>query len=219
MTYAADVPPTRRAATLATVAVIHIAAILFLAATRSPSATPAVARSLTIISLAHDATAAAPPPSLPSKRPAEKRVDEAPSLSRDTEPTTAQAGASGCATFEQVSKTIVADSAAVAAVIQAPSTSRSVADAIVIWNAGWSGPTATADAPLEPVREAVVQSLVGLDQKCLDEKVIGPRFVPVPDGERTVLLVFGSGSWNWKELLDDDNVQSASPTDQTFTGE
>lgn len=217
MTYAADVPRPRRAATLASVAILHLAAVMLVASTRHRSILEVRPLSLTVMSLAREQSGAVPPPSLPSKRPAGKRMVAAPSLSTAQDATATQANVSGCATLDQVSKAIVTDPAAVAAVMQAPSESRSVADAIVIWNAGWSEPAA-GDAPLEPVRRAVVQSLAGIDDNCLEQPVVGPRFIPVPEGERTLFLVFGSGAWSWKELLASDNGETAPDLGTVFAG-
>lgn len=218
MTYAADVPRNRRAATLAAVMGAHVGIILLIVAARHPPIVQVKPQSVTVLSLAHEQTAAAPPPSLPSKRPPERRVIAAPSVSTMPEASVTEASSSGCSTLEEVSKAIVADPAAVAAVVQAPTDTRSVADAIVIWNAGWSEPTEAVDGPLEPVRRVVVQNLSGLDEQCLDEPIVGPRFIPVPQGDRTLFLVFGSGAWNWKQLVETDDGASTAPSDAMAAG-
>ncbi len=33
--------------------------------------------------------------------------------------------------------------------------------------------------------------------------MLGPRLVPIPDGNGTIFLVFGSGEWTWRALSDD----------------
>lgn len=220
MTYAADVSRSRRAVTFAGVIGVHFAVILLIAAARHPSNVLQVKpTSMTVLSLAKEKTAAAPPPSLPSKQPSEKKVVAVPSISTTPDIAAAEASASGCAILEDVTKAIVEDPTAVSAVVQAPSDTRSVADAIVMWNAEWSDPTATYDGPLEPVRRAVVQSLSGLDETCLEEPVIGPRFIPVPQGDRTLFLVFGSGDWKWKQLVETDNGMSTMTAEKASSGQ
>jgi hypothetical protein len=126
-------------------------------------------------------------------------------LSTETDPAASAASASGCAALEAVTKGLLADPVAVAAVLRAPPETRSIAEAIVVWNTGWSEATAIAGAPLEPVRTTVRQSLETIDERCLDEPIAGPRLVPIPAGAGTMFLVFGSGSWTWRQLtLDPD---------------
>lgn len=142
-----------------------------------------------------------PPPSLPSKvaQKAMKRVSLA---SPDETLADAVTGPTGeCSTLGDVSNALKADPVAVAALHNAPPDTRSVAEAVVMWNAGWSPASTTIDAPLGPVRAVVEQTLHAANQACLDEVVTGPRLIPIPDGSGTMFVVLGSGSWTWRQLL------------------
>lgn len=117
--------------------------------------------------------------------------------------------ADSCAILDSVAKAIVADPATVDAIVHAPAGTRSIADAIVIWNVGWSAATVNTGAPLEPVRANVVATLEAAPADCLSSPVSGPRLVPVPNGDRTLFLVFGSGDWSWKSLMDPAPIETA----------
>lgn len=201
--YGVELPRSRRAAVLTGVAVIH-AALLTLAVTVAHSdPQPRFRPSLTVISIDASKAVAKVAPSLPAKTPALQPA-LAPALSPETTPSAATTGtAESCPTLDAVSQGILADQAAVAAVASAPSDTRSIADAIVIWNAGWSASTdvmADPSAPLAAVRSAVLTSLGTVDPGCLDQQIEGPRFIAIRVGERTRLLVFGSGAWTWSQL-------------------
>lgn len=123
-----------------------------------------------------------------------------PALSSVTGGTTLTA--TNCDVLSTVANGLVSDPLAVQAVDRAPPDSRSVADAIVIWNGGWRNETIDADAPLAIVRSNVLTTLDFLPPECLAEQVSGPRFIPVANGDRTILLVFGSGTWSWLSLTE-----------------
>lgn len=200
------------------VILVH-ALLLALAMTlRSPERELPVRQSLTLISLAKNEAVAKPAPPLPSKVPAPAPL-AAVAVKAEAAPqaTAAPAVGESCATLDNVSKAIVGDPAALSAVAEAPADVRSISDAIVIWNAGWSpatDQTAQPLAPLAPVRSAVLASLAGTDQRCLDESVAGPRFVPIAVGDRTRLLVFGSGNWTWRAVTSDGAAQTPAPNGQ-----
>lgn len=212
MGHAASLPRQNRIAALAVVIVAHLMLIAALLLTRSAEwSRPVVAGALTVISLPAEPSAAPPPPpSMPSKI-----VDEvvATPIAVSTQPSegTSAATAAGCTTLDAITRSILADRAAVSAVLQAPPETRSIAEAIVVWNAGWHAATASIEAPLAPVRTAVMSSLADVEESCLDELIAGPRLVPIPAGERTMFLAFGSGNWTWRELLIDAETLPAVP--------
>ncbi len=203
-------PPRERFAVLATVCALHgLALTLFLATGGTPADLPAKPGPMSLLSLEAEPVAATPPPppSLPSKIPAEP--SEQLVLSDPADSSTAGLPAAGCATLEAVRASLLAEPRVIAAVTNAPEETRSIADAIVAWNAGWNDAAATIDAPIGAVRQVADGSLSALDPACLEEMVIGPRFIAVPVGERTVFLVFGSGSWRWRDLLFDSDQAKA----------
>lgn len=117
-----------------------------------------------------------------------------------------------CAILESVAKAIVADRTTVDAIVHAPADTRSIADAIVVWNVGWSADAVEIGAPLETVRTNVVATLKAAPEDCLSLPISGPRLVPVPNGDRTLFLVFGSGDWSWKSLIEPMPVETAGET-------
>lgn len=125
---------------------------------------------------------------------------------------TAKGTAADCPIVEDVAKGILADPEALQAVINAPPETRSIADAIVVWNAAWAPATTPtipdAPAPLGPVRTNVQATLQSLPEECLSPVVSGPRLIAVPNGERTLILVFGSGDWSWQTLIEPAPGQS-----------
>lgn len=198
-------PPSnaQRLGVSVSVAIAH--ALLFILVLASRGGIPIAATkdgALTLVSLKAEAPAQSrpPPPKLPSMIADHKALSE-PVLSSDPDSVALAAAPGGCAPLEIVSNALVADPAAMNSVINAPPETRSIAEAVVIWNAGWSDAAYSLDAPLGPARSVVEHSLESIDDGCLDAPIAGPRLVPIPDGERTMFLVFGSGAWTWRELV------------------
>ena len=201
-------PKAQRIGVLATVVALHVALLLVFLASRSEASPPIVksgAMSLIAISADVPAQRPPPPPQLPSKLVDEIRKLTAQAQTFEPDSTALPGPAGQCATLDLVSKAIVADPVAVAAVIDAPPETRSIAEAIVMWNAGWSSAAGNADSPLGAARAVVEQSLSSVEDSCLDEPITGPRLIPiaVADGQRTMFLVFGSGNWTWRQLVTD----------------
>lgn len=200
--------PGRRLALLAALG-LHAAAILLGLSMVSPFPAPEEAEPLLL--LTHAPTAAEPP--LPTLVPLPMIVDPAsqaqplaPELSiarTDISPDAAQpvAQAAACAPGGQIEQALGADPAIQLAAASAPRESRSVAEAIIVWNQGWSAVADAAAAPLAPVRIIVQRELARLPADCAAEPVLGPRFVAVATAHGTTLFVFGSGRWAWRDLL------------------
>ena len=201
-------PRHQRFIVLLAVFALHAAIIAFFlmyATTTTPKQEPATTIALIAVDAERPAAAQPPPPALPAKIaktfvpiveisiPAESESD-------------APAGASAaCSTISLILDALLLNPAAIEAVRNAPPEARSVADAIAIWNVGWAPTTLAPSDPLFVVRASIERSLWNVADNCLDEVVAGPRLIPIPDasGERTIFLVFGSGSWNWRSLLTD----------------
>lgn len=189
--------------------VIALHALLFMVVFASGRALPLPAQqpgALALVSLnvAASAKSLPPPPSLPSKFADRTQPVSQPTVANDPNSTALAAPAGSCATLNVVMTALVSDPAAVTAVINAPPETRSIAEAVVIWNVGWSNAASSLDAPLAPARTVVEQSLLTVADACLDEQVAGPRLMPVPDDAGgTMFLVIGSGNWTWRELVTD----------------
>lgn len=209
-------PRAQRIGVMAIVVVMHIS--VFVAVLLGRSSLPvAVTRAgaMAVISVSADAAAQSrPPPSLATKFADQSRPVSAPSAISDPNSRAVAGPIGGCATLNVVAKALVADQAAIMSVINSPPETRSIAEAVVIWNAGWSNAAGSLDAPLGPVRTVVEQSLETVDDSCLDSPIAGPRLVPIPDGDQTMFLAFGSGNWTWRELVTDPAArQSPAATD------
>lgn len=209
----------QRVAVLATVFALH-ALILALFLQQSAKVAPVVTpTSVAIMALDAERPAAAkpPPPALPAKLAETFKPVVEFSVPSETV-SDVPAGASGvCAIPGAVLDAVLLDPSAIAAIRAAPIETRSIADAIVIWNEGWSPASLAPEAPLLTVRINIQQSLSTIADSCLDEAVIGPRFLPIPDegGMRTTFLVLGSGTWTWRALLTEPAVISTDEADPT----
>lgn len=212
MAHPANIPRSRRVTAFIAVIVLHVLLLLLVLATRSAVMPPAQSPgALTVVSLADEPAATPPPPPKMPSKVVEDVVQLAQlAVSTATEPAASAASASGCTALEAVTKALLTDPVAVAAVLQAPPETRSIAEAIVVWNAGWSEATAVAGAPLEPIRTSVSESLKTIDERCLDEPIAGPRLIPVPAGAGTMFLVFGSGQWTWRQLTVDPVIEAGT---------
>lgn len=207
----------QRFGVLVSVTVAHVLLVVVVLASSGVVPSPATTvGALTLVSLKAKTSAQSrpPPPTLLSNIGDQEKSLSEPVSSSDSDSTSLAAAAGGCALLEVVAKALVADPAAMNSVINSPPETRSIAEAVVIWNAGWSEAASSLDAPLGPARMVVEQSLGSIEDGCLDAPVAGPRLVPIPDGEGTMFLVFGSGNWTWRELmLSADPRERPAPAD------
>ena len=198
-------PRPQKAAVLAAVALLHVALIaLFLRDTVTVA--PVVEQrtvAMFAINAERPAAAKPPPPALPATLADTFTPIEELSIPTDSV-SDSPAGASGiCATPVAIADALLLDAVALDALRSAPPETRSIADAVVIWNEGWISAASAPGAPLFAVRAAIERSLSEAADHCLDEAIAGPRFFPLPDaaGTRTIFLVVGSGNWTWRALL------------------
>jgi hypothetical protein len=216
MAHTADSSKVKRGTVLGAVIAAHVIALAAALGSRSgfapPLPDPSV-RSLASSEATLSPPIPAPPPRVPSKRATSNPSPPLPSAPMTTNPIMPVPGAGTCSSLDAVASGLLADPAALASILSAPRETRSVADAIVVWNAHWSEAAIAEGSPLQPIRVSVQRTLGLVEQSCLEEPIVGPRLVPIPIGERTTFLVFGSGSWSWRELLpgkfDDAAVRGA----------
>lgn len=196
-------PREQRLIVLATVTGLHALAFLALfIGNAEVLPAPVKAGALSIVSLAAESPAQpAPPPKLPSKMIDHTEPPEEVAMSDQPDSTATGAPTAGCATLEVLTNALMADRAVVDAIHRAPLEARSISGAVVMWNAGWSDTARTIDAPLGLVRAVAERSLHSVDPGCLEEEVAGPRLVLIPIGDNTMIVVFGSGIWRWRELI------------------
>ena len=203
-----SIPPrAERATVLAAAAVLHLGLLALLVSVGSLSPTPAKPlAAMTMVAITPErATGRPPPPALPSRIAEPRRVFR--DIMFSDQPDASASGAAGdCAALPLITQALVADPAALAAMLTAPPETRSISDAVVLWNAGWAAAASTPDSPLAPARAVVERSLRALPDACLDEPVAGPRLVPVANGDRTMFIAIGSGNWSWRQLIEDPAI-------------
>lgn len=122
----------------------------------------------------------------------------------ETEPVApATVGSAGCDLTEAITSNLRASAAVQAALAEIPRRSRSVANALMLWNGDWtSAETAGGQSSLAVLRLAIAASVRAAPLECRDVLVVGPRLILVPDAVGTAVLAIGSGSWSWGQLLD-----------------
>lgn len=205
---------TQRSAVLGGVIALHGLLLLLVLALHSPGQRVVKPAGMQLISIATDQAQEPPKPVMPSKVPA-KPIPQA-ELAQAIASASAPAGMVGnCETLSVISKALLADPDAIAGVAAVPADQRSIADAIVVWNAGWSPAASELEAPLGTVRMLVEEYLREAPDSCLDEAIAGPRLIPIIEGDRTTLLAFGSGHWTWRQLLE---TPDAVPSGESLPG-
>jgi hypothetical protein len=85
-----------------------------------------------------------------------------------------------------------------------PADDRSVANAIVLWNAGWiNAANAPTQAALATIRQAITQTITVSSAECRNQVQAGPRLIYLPvSAGKTLILALGSGRWTWQQLVD-----------------
>lgn len=143
-------PQSQRIGVLASVVGLHLVLLLAFLATSGSSPPPAVktgVMSLVSINAEVPAQRPPPPPVLPSELVDEIRKLTVEALTIEPDSTALAAPSGQCATLDVVSKALVADPSAVLAVVRAPPETRSIAEAVVMWNAGWSNAATYPESP------------------------------------------------------------------------
>ncbi len=115
-------------------------------------------------------------------------------------PAATAAMAGDCAPEAALEAALSTDFNVQSALVNVPASNRSVADAVIIWNATWAELARSRDAPLAHVREVVTDTLRGLSGDCLATPVTGPRLLLIIVPRGTMVLAFGSGTWRWGDI-------------------
>ena len=122
------------------------------------------------------------------------------------------AGSSGaaCDIAGAVQTVLVADPAAHGAILVIPTKVHSASNAVMMWNGQWVAPADVGGASaFQTLRTAIRQVVSAAGSDCRDREIVGPRFMLVPDGDATMVAVFGNASWRWSDLLVDPAGTSA----------
>lgn len=190
---------------------VHVLLFVWLASQREPAAA-ARSDSLAIIGLSPDLTPDPPKqtkvrPPVPTKL--HPIIELTPLLSTDLatmtpDPAVSESagGAGGCALPEQIRNAILADPASLAELAALPAGLRTDADAVMLWNGQWFDPGPLPDGATGPVRQLVETLVAAAPIECRVTKWTGPQFIAITQGNRSTMLVVGSGSWKWQDLID-----------------
>jgi hypothetical protein len=219
-TPAVDGHPSRRIALLASIIAAHILVIAWLMTHKPPEKARAAGRETIIsISLSPGDRAAAQPqkpvqrPRVAVRKPVPPPLIAMPSISAAAaDPSAADdAGVVGggrtCQLSTDAAVAIQQDPMAMAELAGLPPGVRSDADAVMLWNGKWYDqdipvPEPTGAVPTNGSLRLAIEKMVGAaPAACRDEAMVGPAFVPSPEGDRTTLLAIGSGAWRWSDLL------------------
>ena len=221
-TLVVDGHPTRRIALLGSIIAAHLLIIAWLMTHAIPEKPSAAGRETIIsISLLPGDRASAQPkkpvqrPRVVVPKPVPPPLIAMPSISAAA-PDTAAAGDAGvagggrvCQLSVDAAAAIQQDPMAMAELAALPPGVRSGADAVMLWNGKWfdqdipvPAPTGTGAVSTNGnLRLAIEKMVVAAPEGCRDEAMVGPVFVPIPEGDRTTLLAIGSGAWRWSDLL------------------
>lgn len=167
-------------------------------ATVRPRNAPAHARAAAIVPVAVAASPAPVP--APSPVPSPVPSDVVPLAAAEDPDTGAGSTIGGCALAHDSGQAIAQDPLAMAELDSLPAGMRSSADAVMLWNGQWLNDAAMSAAG-GALRRAVEKAVLAAPLDCRDAEVNGPQFVQVAEASRTVMIVIGSGSWRWSDLL------------------
>ncbi len=79
-----------------------------------------------------------------------------------------------------------------------------ISRANMLWDGAWVLPAFERDAAsFSIVQQSVVQAIATAPPECQAEPMTGPQFIMLDgvNAGRTIILVMGSGSWSWNQLL------------------
>ncbi len=114
------------------------------------------------------------------------------------------AGGEKCDLVPALKDALEASASVATALRLIPHQSRSVANAIMLWNGTWVDAAALGgNAAMVPIRTALVNAVGTAPPACLLETMAGPRLILISDTYGTLVLAVGSGNWHWMDLLYD----------------
>ena len=119
-----------------------------------------------------------------------------------------------CDIGSAVQTVLRSDPATQGAIVLVPHQARVAANALMMWNGQWIAPAEVGGvAALDVLRMAVRQVVAAAQPDCRDRAIVGPRFMLIPDGDTTMVMVFGDTAWRWSDVLADSSpVQPAPPS-------
>ena len=124
----------------------------------------------------------------------------APALDIEQEPALGEVIGSQCDLTGSIQAALVAENATAPLLETLPIASRSVANAIMVWDGKWASESADGYREIDRIRRVVLSRIATAPIACRNALIIGPRLIFVPDGSKAAVLAFGSGNWAWSQL-------------------
>ena len=215
-----------RAVLLIAIVALHLLLVFHLASHSppEPNARPAVLNVFTV-PLSSGRGASSPPIKQTVASPAHRfpvvivhprsptATDSPPSEEADVMPQSGVA-AGGCALARDAGDAIQRDAAAMAELDALPPAIRTSADAVMLWNGEWLDQGAMPGGrDAGALRRVVEQVVADAPVDCREVEAIGPVFIPIPERDHTVMIVIGSGTWRWAQLLASPAASAHQPSD------
>ncbi len=121
-----------------------------------------------------------------------------------------------CDLTAPVQAALVASEAVRADLPQIPRNERSVANAIMIWNAAWIvpivGDAQQSLAAHSTIRDTIADTIAAASPDCRLQPQAGPRLIILPGTGDNTVLALGSGVWRWQDVLDTAREANPDPT-------
>ena len=185
---------------LPVLAFLHLVAISYVGWDQLGAPPPVVAATTAVIEIA------APPDVKVSPRLIEVAVVAdvaAPSFEVAAAPPVAAASGGDCSLSDAIGTALRDSPATPVAFAGIPVATRTVANALMMWDGSWAVmPADAGGAGLAQLRTIVERTVRSAPASCQSATVTGPRLIVVPDGNASIVLAFGSGTWAWSDLLE-----------------
>lgn len=194
-----------RRLTLLIVAAAHVAIVALLVTAVTPGTTARDTVAMTVFAVAAAPAVLPPTPPPPTEMTVATAIEvpvfmiAAPSAGA----VVPVAGADGCGLTEAVAGVLRDNPAVGSALHRVPARSRSVANAIAVWNGQWVDAAAVGgDATFEVIRRTITDRIMAAPEACRNAALTGPRLVLLSNPTPAIIVSIGSGVWAWGQLLD-----------------
>lgn len=117
-------------------------------------------------------------------------------------------GAGDCPLAAILSQALERNVKARTALARIPAQSRSVANAVLLWNGEWiSAERVGGASALYEIQDAIAEAIAGAPSRCRTQVEPGPVFLIVNGAPETIVLALGSGTWRWMDLIADTSAR------------
>lgn len=87
-----------------------------------------------------------------------------------------------------------------------PRPTRSVANAVMIWDGGWVTPPHAASGGVGVLRMALLSGIKSAPAACQAQPIRGAELMTLTNGADTTVLAIGAGEWRWSDLVATANL-------------